>query len=600
MSIDVGKRGIRSVLSASILIACAALLAGGVTSAASARDTARKPSPKTCKVVVKKVQGKKKRVSVCSKQRQKPVTPASAARTAALRLAQAKTPAARYQALVAAMRTLDLRVYTSAGKVLVPGTRDLPRDFHLYDVELRILAGAYERGQGTTLTELGQQLAQIGVTADDSPLGPETIAAGLASTVRSAVARPSARSSLVPLLVRELGLRRGVDLARGVPPTARLDPLQTLLVLADVSVGVAKRFPVLRAVSAVDGGPCSGQGANAAGGASSFGQLLLGLIKQVGPVIKIVTASAWPFHGVLLAYSVHVEARSPELQQTHYGPGGHHAGAGQELRFKVLVRMRDDVGEILLSCGPLAGLKFPGQGPIPGVAMLWEQAESSLQAHGTVAYDPADGKTGPDGTATLVFTPKDEKVPSFGLERDARGVVNGTALYQSAFGNIPGSLAQFLVPKYAGMAWQVTFHKPRGFKFAGLKWRLPLTNGVSTFEVVHARHCGDDPFGGPFLNGGWAVILHEVSSDPAVGGGYHYDGLRSGYWTPGETIVGVNSPVAARIAPGSAINLNLDASPMQVNVVGSSPGWQTLVATATVEEDLDNGAFPYSCAEVGY
>lgn len=600
MRTEVRKRGIGTVLSASMLLACLAMLAGGVTSAAGAREAASKPSPKRCKVVVKKVQGKKKRVRVCSKQRQKPVTPASEARTAALRLAQAKTPAARYQAVVSAMRTLDLRVYTSAGKVLVPGTRDLPQDFHLYDVELRILAGALERGQETTLTELGQQLAQIGVTAGDSPLGPETIAAALASSVRSAVARPSARSSVVPLLVRELGLRRGIDLARGLPATARLDPLQTFLVLADVSLGVAKRFTAFRAVSLVDGGPCSGQGANAASGASAFGQFLLGFIKQIGDVIKIVNVAAWPFHGVLLAYSVHVEAKSPELQQTHYGPAGHHAGAGQELRFKVLVRMRDDLGELLLSCGPLAGLKFPKPGPIPGVAVLWEQAESSLEAHGTVTYDPADGKTGPDGIATLVFKPKDEKVPSFGLERDARGVVNGAALYQSAFGNVPGSLAQYLVPKYAGMAWQVTFHKPHGFKFSGLKWRFNSGTGVSTFEVVHARHCGDDPFGGPFLNGRWAVLLHEVSSHPAVGGGYHYNGPRSGYWTPGETITGVSSGVAGVIAPGSAINLNLDASPKQVNVVGSSPGWQTLVATATVEEDLDNGAFPYSCAEVGY
>ena len=49
----------------------------------------------------------------------------------------------------------------------------------------------------------------------------------------------------------------------------------------------------------------------------------------------------------------------------------------------------------------------------------------------------------------------------------AANTKRAVALYQTAFGNVPGSVTQFLTPKEVRFPWHVSFHHPRGFKFAG-------------------------------------------------------------------------------------------------------------------------------------
>jgi hypothetical protein len=126
-------------------------------------------------------------------------------------------------------------------------------------------------------------------------------------------------------------------------------------------------------------------------------------------------------------------------------------------------------------------MKFPRKGPIAGVRMLWEQPQGDLSKHGTVSHDPSDGKTGANGIATLVFKPKDEKGMGIGMSRSERGVVNGIALYQTAFGlKIPGGVAQFLVPKYAGSAYEVEWHE----ESLELNMRARTTYDDGTGEII--------------------------------------------------------------------------------------------------------------------
>jgi hypothetical protein len=141
--------------------------------------------------------------------------------------------------------------------------------------------------------------------------------------------------------------------------------------------------------------------------------------------------------------------------------------------------------------------------------------------------------------------------------------------------------------------WTVEFHGPRGFKFSGLKWRLWLPGDNSaTYEVTQARKCGDDPFAAD-----WAVILHEVAYWPGGGGpGYKNDGPVSGHWTPGGRIVFFG----AGFAPTPVIKLTQTNGQLQASVAGSDPGITILNGgPVTVQEDRDNGAFTWSCPEVG-
>ena len=205
----------------------------------------------------------------------------------------------------------------------------------------------------------------------------------------------------------------------------------------------------------------------------------------------------------MLAYSIGFVGVSPQQQTTHYGPPGHESDAGDQLRFSVQVIMRDEYPETLIDCGALAGFKFPKKGPVPGVTIVWREHGTSgggLDAHGEVAFELDDGKTGPDGIATMKFTPKAEGFAGVGRVRQASGGESAMPLYLSAFGNVLGSLVQWLVPKGrrdTGFSWFLTYHDARGFKFETpmQSWQI---EGESFGASVKMRICGKNAFGEPW------------------------------------------------------------------------------------------------------
>ncbi|MBA3716834.1 MAG: PD40 domain-containing protein [Actinobacteria bacterium] len=486
-------------------------------------------------------------------QKPKPPSQAAVAQKLASTIMKARTAGARYKALLSVMRTLHARVLTPKGKALVPGGRGFPRGLYLFDFELRGMAAALGRGDTVSLSELATLLTDAGVKPGGRDLSPEELRQVLLAGVRKAAASPRAPSSVVPLLARELGRLHAspYDMLRNVPADSlRLDPLQSFLFVTDVAVAAVKggkvqpglRRPSLVHAPSAAASRCAGEASNAAEDIA-FGKWTLTIVNKLGAQVKLVAIIIDAIHGPALAFSVKVTAASPQLQETHYGPAGHAANAGQVLRFRVKVEMLDAYPDFVIECGALIGMKFPKKGPIPGVSVFWEQAEASLEKHGKITHEPADAKTGADGIATLVFTPKGEKIVGFGLEKDARGVLNGLAAYQSAFGNVPGALVQFLVPKYAGMAWHVLFHKARGFKFPTVSFSSQredescnYVGGTCTIRISLSGHtCGDDPYAQQW-EGHQSVISNEPGGSSEldwVADVDHDDVVYTMRWVPG-------------------------------------------------------------------
>jgi hypothetical protein len=437
------------------------------------------------------------------------------ARKLAVGVTRARTPTARYNAVLAVMRALHVGVFTGKGKVLVPS--GLPRQIYLYDFEVKVIAAALGRGQTITAEDVAGRLSAAGVTPRGQPLTAAELARALTSGTRVALARPRTRLSVVPLLARELGRRHrpAYDLATAAPDKLRFDALQTFLINADVAAAASRRGRAGRGASAATGGlagdetPCFG-GSDVANELSPLGQMLIDLFNsKIGEGLKLVSGVVDLVHGEFLAWAVAVTNATPTTQSTHYGPAGFHGGspnAGMPLDFRVRVVMLDNYGDFVINCGPLIGFKIPKKGPIPGIAMLWQEGPplppnapalnpvTRLNNFGSTTY-PTGPRTDANGEAVLHFVPNTEKVPGFGTVHHAASIMSVTALYQSAFGNLPGSVAQFLTPKSVTFNWSVSFHMPYGFKFAGTVAYDFNNVGRLGFDM---HVCGDDPFGAPW------------------------------------------------------------------------------------------------------
>ena len=496
-------------------------------------------------------------------------TPAALARQLAARVAAARTNAARYQAVLDVMKALHVPVFTADGKQLVPGGKGLPRTFNLYDFELRAAAGSFT--QTIDVEEFASMLSAAGrrVTA-------AAVARALERGVRASVARRSSQASTVGLLVRELGLRHrpASDLMRGVSvDRTTLDPLQTLLIIADTAARAAPAAPRVPASAGRDSAaPC-------AGSTDPSPPLLGAGTPLLGPVYLVeATIAIW-----LKQASLQLTTIKGLPNVTHYGPRGHAPMAGRQMRFGVHAEMTVDVPDSL-KCGYLRvqGRKFPPKGPRSGTRVLWFTS-GELERHGTVTSDRV---TNAKGDAFLAFTPKNEPFPGFGSVKTAVGEV---------FARTPGGAYE--PSSSVRTNWFVEYHRPAGFKFSGLKWRVKLCCDGSdfafaTYEITQARRCGDDPFASK-----WAVMLHEVADWPGVGGpGIHRDGPASAHWNPGGPI----EMEGGAFGPAPIVKLTQTNGKLQASAAGSVPVLTILNAgPVSVEEDRDNGAFTWSCPPEG-
>jgi hypothetical protein len=456
--------------------------------------------------------------------KKRPPSQAVVAKKLAARVTSARTPAARYRALLAVMRALNVGVYTGAGRAIVRGAERSVRDFWLYDFDVRAVASALARGENLSVEDLGGQLAALGIARAGQPLPAADIGRIVVSGTRRARANPTGPRALLPLLARELGLRREprYDLANGLPEAARFDWLQTLLLLAD-AVAPARSPRVMTSVSArALVRPCGVFGP-VSENTAYFLRSLRWPPGEMSAADKVVA-----FHALLLYPALSVESIVPEpgKHATHYGPPGHDPDAGKKLRFQARIVMTVDTSQTEISCGPLRAQRLPPKGPVPGLEVNWKSRledrsgtpEAVLGGHGSAWADLASDE---NGLLTLEFTPKDEKVPGFGRERTADGSVG----FRFA---IPLEVPERVRLELEGSQlfshnWPITigYHKPRGFKFERLNvatefifppgwWYptpacpLPRRRGYPSCSYgredseLSGRVCGDDPFAKPW------------------------------------------------------------------------------------------------------
>ena len=116
------------------------------------------PLKKKCRVVVKKVHGRKKHVRVCTKPKPKPkpVAPDRLAAQLASGIDSAHTDAARYAAILRTMTAIKLGVYDGkTGKALVKGLDTNRYDAYLLGGEVHGIAGALGGAKSVSTAEPG-------------------------------------------------------------------------------------------------------------------------------------------------------------------------------------------------------------------------------------------------------------------------------------------------------------------------------------------------------------------------------------------------------------------------------------------------------------
>lgn len=415
-----------------------------------------------------------------------PEGPAQGANALARAVTEAGSDQARYEALLAVLDALHVGVYTGSAEKVLGGAERGPADFYVYDAEVRMMAAAMGRGDTWGLAEIAMTLTAMEVLPAGEVLKPETVRQALLKGVKASRSTPDEWTSLSPLLLRQLGVSaaRPYDLFEepGLQ-VLRLDALSYFLLLSELSVPlVADQFPLASSASdlvahsngiltvSTSNEPCSPPAlfdGDATRSAWGWTKIFAELMQLAPHAVAKGTAVLDAIHGAMLAYSVRVSALD-ETVEAHYG----HEGVGEVVTFRVKVEMLDDVGEMLLNCGWVAGTSFPAKGPIQGVSVHWFWPE--LAKHGSIFCGTACVPTGEsglsidasgaDGIASMTFLTKVEANPGSGWVVQELGTVTGIALYQSKFTNLLGSYGQYLTPKSGATRWSVEWHEEPSYR----------------------------------------------------------------------------------------------------------------------------------------
>jgi hypothetical protein len=428
----------------------------------------------------------------------------------AQRLVESRDEAAKTAALIAIFDVLSIGVYKTDGTLILRGAEQDVADFYLYEPELITLTSSLLRGESDTIERLAARLGPAGIRAEDnSTFDTSTVFAAIRGAVEAALSEPKLTDSLIPALVREIGLRsvKPYDLRTETDvDNVSLDALQQFLIVADLSLSLMKQYrpvsPVFwpdrtgntsslaltRSLSRLSdfNYPEHGSGLRGVQPHSGVGvacdqlQAELGkVIKKLWPVGKVaISLSAaskkglksalalYPvlleaLNGIALTYSTKVEPVVDTLDG-HYG----HEAEATPMLFQVKVTMLDSYPESLVKCGWLSGVDFPEKGSIAGIPIDWSGATSSnLAANGTFDCGADCTQTGADGVATLKFTPFRERNPFQGPLVIASGPAFATAdVLGGLSNNFIGALPYFLFPRRALFSWSVGRHDQGGWQ----------------------------------------------------------------------------------------------------------------------------------------
>lgn len=421
----------------------------------------------------------------------------------------ALTPEGKYNAILSLMKSIKVGVYSTLGVGISRGAERGTGDFYLYDFELQMLAQSLIRNDSWALGDILDSINGLGVSSAE--LTMDELRRVLKEGTQSALQSPTEANSLVPLLVRELGLRQAVsyDMLVDVPADARFDALQKWLIIADILLPIVQAQGPVSATSALpqmSGGLLKKKAVQTPSACEDIGNL----VKEYWSVGKwglgLSLATEWGskgrlgmalviidgLHGMAMAFSIGVTALDSFLQ-THYG----HESPGNGMTFGVKVEMLDDYPDLLVQCGWLLGVEFPRKGGISGVNVFWS-SDNDIRKHGVLNCGETlcSTSTGSDGIATLKFTPRQEMLPGLGIVMRKSGFMMGNAHYMPKLRNILGSISQAIIPKSAGTLWSVFYHKVTQWKVTSkVHWANDMSisdiNAAATFELDESKSFPD-------------------------------------------------------------------------------------------------------------
>ncbi|GAB4527804.1 MAG: hypothetical protein OHK0046_45950 [Anaerolineae bacterium] len=401
----------------------------------------------------------------------------------------AQAERAMFQAMLLIMDTMNIGVYSTDGQTLVAGGERGIGDFYLYEIEIDILAQSMLRGDLWTVNDIARQLTDTFVENADEPLLDVEVQEALVTATVEAVADSGNAESIVPLLIRELGLlhQNPYDSAQTIPlDQPAIDALQRTLIIANLAMYYfSEETPIEVAASNLP--QLSGNivressiGLNESDCPipvakevwklqKKLGKELLDKLKLISKgTLKVISKVLDGIHGSILGAAVTVEALDDRLE-IYYGAVDQF-DVQERLDFRILVQMEADLGKLLINCGWLAGMTFPPKGPISGVPVEW--IVGNLTNHiGTISGCEVTcapplivSKTGPEGIAHLYFTPKLQVTPATGLRKEDPILVQGLALYQLKLGNILGTISSVAVaPTTGSTLTMVSYREPDAF-----------------------------------------------------------------------------------------------------------------------------------------
>jgi len=509
-------------------------------------------SKKKCKVVVKKVHGKRKHVRVCTKPKPKPkpVPPSQLAGQLAKGLDSAHTGAARAAALVRILRAVKLGVYDGkTGKAVAKGLDTNKYDAYLFRSEVGTIASTLGGAKSFSTADLASFL-----TSALQPAEPFTTQGAnelVGALVRYALANPKQPASVVPLLVRDLGLAHDqpADLSRaaGAAPVpldgVQLELIETYLLYPIVHRGSQRHAAQLRRPAIRGTGVCKvlkyalarfnpnsyldsenavhvltdtlvgTAGAKIAGEIAEKLKLVATgtLLEALDAVFTILAG----IHGSYLALTLELQSGPPLVQGTAYGRSGL-PGQGNPMHFRAQAVYHQLLTPEDSECLAEMGFEMPEAASVAGMDVAWSEEDTSgkpLDDHGKLEFDLpgvfANGRTNEEGVSTINFTPNDELVPGIGRVVTDTGAEVPRALWGFKFKNPLGAVTQVLFPLLGPqISWTVQYHKPRGFKVSG----MIVDNFFSQFNHPSGRTdtdihiCGPDPFAKP-----WEGTVSRVS-----------------------------------------------------------------------------------------
>lgn len=493
-----------------------------------------------------------------ARRRRRAPSPAALAQSDARSLLAARSSRARLAALEGIARHLRLGVYPGRGRALVRGSERRRLDVYLYKGELQIVAQRL-RTERSSFGQLALGFQRAGLVFGGRSLDGAGLAALVRARVRAARAHPSIAGGYALLLLRELGLRRHLDLAGRVSPDRNvLDSAQEMLIdlaayrpaIAALAKRARGRAATARSASVAGRGErragaadlCSGPDANETGGDISGAQALVGalggVLAKTAGVATTVTDLLDYMHAGILGVGVDFRVVGSSSQNGSFGTSGYRSAA--DMTFKAQAFMEGYPSDTTIDCGAMLGYTIPPHGGVSGIKVSWTTNGSgggdpishfvnqgaNLGELSTINCDRSACRTtaGQDGVATLTAKPDDEYLPGVGEEKTANGVVTATALLLGSTGSTLGKVSEALgATKIAKFAWTMRWHQPRGYQVTlpafdevGQEGPASVETNVRYTNLVQCLASAD----------GGAGVPHPTTPRPELGDDPRYPGPR--------------------------------------------------------------------------